>query len=89
MGLLEARALDPKCRKFRCLFDCTIRRRARASHVIYIESVDFCKHSVGGFMSKKLSALAVTVVALALAACGAGSVGAGNTALMNGPTYWD
>ena len=38
-------------------------------------------------MSKKLSALAVTFVALALAACGAGSVGAGNTALMNGTTY--
>jgi hypothetical protein len=38
-------------------------------------------------MSKKLSALAVTFVALALAACGAGSIGAGNTTLMNGTTY--
>src|ERR1700684_2996183 len=44
-------------------------------------------HTVGGFMSKKLNALAVTFVALALAACGAGSVGAGNTTLMNGTTY--
>jgi plastocyanin len=38
-------------------------------------------------MSKKLCAPAVTFVALALAACGAGSVGAGNTTLMNGTTY--
>ena len=38
-------------------------------------------------MSKKLSGLAVPFVALALAACGAGSVGAGNTTLMNGTTY--
>jgi plastocyanin len=39
-------------------------------------------------MSKKtLSAVAVTFVALALAGCGAGRIGAGNTALMNGPTY--
>jgi hypothetical protein len=38
-------------------------------------------------MSQKLSALVVTFVALALVACGAGSVGAGNTALMNGTTY--
>jgi plastocyanin len=38
-------------------------------------------------MSKKFSAVAVTFVALALAACGAGGVGAGNTALMNGTTY--
>jgi plastocyanin len=38
-------------------------------------------------MSSKISALSVTFVALALAACGAGSVGAGNTALMNGTTY--
>jgi plastocyanin len=38
-------------------------------------------------MSKRLSALAVTFVALALVACGAGSVGVGNTALMNGTTY--
>ena len=37
--------------------------------------------------SKKFSAVAVTFVALALAACGAGSVGTGNTALMNGTTY--
>src|SRR5271165_669960 len=44
-------------------------------------------HTVGGFMSQKLSALAVTFVALALVACGAGSIGAGNTALMNGTTY--
>jgi len=38
-------------------------------------------------MFKKLSALAITFAALALAACGAGSVGAGNTPLMNGTTY--
>jgi plastocyanin len=38
-------------------------------------------------MSKTFSALAVTFVALALAACGAGSVGAGHTALANGTTY--
>jgi plastocyanin len=38
-------------------------------------------------MSKKFTALAVTFVAFALAGCGAGSVGAGNTALMNGATY--
>jgi plastocyanin len=38
-------------------------------------------------MSKKFSAIAVTFVALALTACGAGSVGTGNTALMNGTTY--
>lgn len=38
-------------------------------------------------MSKKLSGYAVTFVALALAACGAGSIGAGNTAAMNGTTY--
>jgi hypothetical protein len=38
-------------------------------------------------MSKKFSAVAVTFVALALTACGAGSVGTGNTALMNGTTY--
>jgi hypothetical protein len=44
-------------------------------------------HTVGGIISKKLSALAVTFVAFTLAACGAGSVGAGNTALVNGTTY--
>lgn len=38
-------------------------------------------------MSKTFSALAVTFVALALAACGASGAGAGNTALTNGATY--
>ncbi len=38
-------------------------------------------------MSKKLSAIAVTFVALTLAACGAGKRRPGNTALMNGTTY--
>jgi plastocyanin len=38
-------------------------------------------------MSEKLGAVALTFVALALTACGAGSVGTGNTALPNGATY--